>query len=70
LTPGPVTARIGGVPAPAWAALTPGLIGIYQVTASVPAGLPPANDISLSLLVNGQESQVVTFAVKSVSAPL
>jgi uncharacterized protein (TIGR03437 family) len=64
LTPGPVVARIGGVTAPAWAALTPGLIGIYQVTASVPTDLHPANDTSLSLLVNGQESQVVTFSLK------
>lgn len=57
----PVVMRIGGVSSPAWAALTPGLIGVYRVTASIPVGVTSGNTVPLSLIVDGQESQVVSF---------
>ena len=61
LAAGPVVMRIAGVFSPAWAALTPGLIGVYRVTASVPVGVAAGNAVPLSLIVDGQESQVVTL---------
>lgn len=37
----PVTATIGGLPAPVlWSGLTPGSVGLYQVNATVPMGVP------------------------------
>jgi len=61
LAAAPVVIRIGGVSSPAWAALTPGLIGVYRVTASIPVGVTSGNAVPLSLIVDGQESQVVSF---------
>ena len=61
LAAGPVVMRIGGVASPAWAALAPGLIGVYRVTAAIPVGVTSGNAVPLSLIVDGQESQVVSF---------
>jgi len=64
LAAGPVVATIGGVPSPAWAALTPGLIGVYRVTATIPAGAASGSAVPLFVSVDGQRSQAVTFVKK------
>lgn len=61
LAAGPITARIGGVVTPAWAALMPSLIGVYRVTVTVPAGVVGGVSVPVSLISGGQESQVVGF---------
>lgn len=54
-TKAPVTATIGGQGAPVlFAGLTPGLVGLYQVNAQVPAGTPTGDTVPLILAVAGQ----------------
>ena len=49
----PVSLLVGGMPAPvAFAGLTPGLIGIYQINATIPAGLSSGRQ-QITLSVNG-----------------
>jgi len=49
----PVTVLLGGMPAPvAFAGLTPGLIGVYQIDATIPSGLT-GNRQQVTLSVNG-----------------
>ena len=49
----PLTVLLGGLPAPvAFAGLTPGLIGVYQIDATVPSGLT-GNRQQVTLSVNG-----------------
>jgi len=56
---------IGGVPAHvAFAGLTPGFTGLYQVNARVPAGVTPGDTVELVLAVAGQLSPAVTLAVR------
>jgi uncharacterized protein (TIGR03437 family) len=64
-TTNPVTVTIGGQDAPvAFAGLTPGLVGIYQVNTAVPSGVTPG-DAPLVVNVAGQSSQpAVTIAVQ------
>jgi len=60
-----VTLTIGGVPASvAFAGLTPGQTGLYQVNAVVPPGVPPGNAVQVILSAAGQQSAPVTIAVK------
>jgi uncharacterized protein (TIGR03437 family) len=60
-----VTVTIGGQPATVVsAALAPDLTGIYQVTATVPAGITPAPDAPLIVTVADQASPAVTIAVQ------
>jgi uncharacterized protein (TIGR03437 family) len=60
-----VSLTIGGEEAPASSAiLAPGLIGIYSVTATVPAGLPPSPRTPVVLTANGVASQPVTISVE------
>jgi uncharacterized protein (TIGR03437 family) len=47
-----------------FAGLTPGLAGLYQVNAVVPAGVAPGNAVPVVLTVNGQSSPPVTIAVR------
>ncbi len=59
-----VTATIGGLPATvAFAGLTPGSAGLYQVNAIVPAGLPNNNATPVILTVATETSPAVTLAV-------
>ena len=61
-----LTATIGGNPAVVnFSGLTPGSTGLYQVNAVVPAGLPNSNTTSLQLTISGQDSPVVTLAVRN-----
>jgi uncharacterized protein (TIGR03437 family) len=61
----PVTATIGGQPAPvSFAGLTPGLVGLYQVNAQVPAGTPTGDTVPLILSVAGQTSPPSALPVR------
>ena len=61
---GTVSLNIGGVDAPvSFAGLLPGLTGVYQVQAAVPAGVA-GDAVSVVLTVGGQASPPVTMAVR------
>jgi uncharacterized protein (TIGR03437 family) len=65
-TVAPVTVTIGGVAAPvAFAGLTPGSVGLYQINVTVPSGVANNNATSFQISVSGQTSPVVTFAVQN-----
>jgi uncharacterized protein (TIGR03437 family) len=60
-----VTVSIGGVNAPvSFAGLIPGSAGMYQVIATVPAGVTPGDSIPVLLTEAGQTSPVVSMAVR------
>jgi uncharacterized protein (TIGR03437 family) len=64
-TTAPVTVDIGGRPAPvAFAGLTPGQIGLYQVNAVIPQGVEAGDAVPLTLTVHGQTSPPVTLAIR------
>ena len=64
-TVNPLTATIGGIPATVqFAGLTPGIPGLYQVNAVVPAGLPSGTQVPVVLTIAGQSSPPVTMAVR------
>ena len=64
-TVNPVTLTIGGVNASvAFAGLTPGLTGLYQVNATVPSGIAAGNQVPVVLAVDGTPGPPVTMAVK------
>jgi uncharacterized protein (TIGR03437 family) len=61
----PVRVSIGGVEAAvAFAGLTPGSAGLYQINAVVPAGAPTGDEVPLIVTVAGVESSVVTMAIQ------
>jgi uncharacterized protein (TIGR03437 family) len=43
--------------------LTPGFVGLYQVNAQVPAGLPAGNAVPVVLTIGGQPSNTVSVAI-------
>ncbi len=56
---------IGGVQATvSYSGLTPGLVGLYQVNALVPATVNPGSAVSLMLTMNGVASNTVSIAVQ------
>jgi len=58
-----VTVTLGGLPAPvSFAGLTPGLIGFYQINATVPAGITPGDTVPVVVSQNGA-SGTATIAV-------
>lgn len=62
---GRVSLTIGGVNAPvAFAGLTPGFVGLYQINATVPPGVPPGSQVPVVINVAGQASPPVTMAVR------
>ncbi len=64
-TVNPVTLSIGGRPATvSFAGLTPGIPGLYQINAVVPAGLPASDTTEVRITVAGQQSVPVTIAVR------
>jgi uncharacterized protein (TIGR03437 family) len=64
-TVNPVTALINGQNAVvSFSAAAPGFVGLYQVNATVPAGTPTSNTVSLQISVNGKSSNSVTICVK------
>jgi adhesin/invasin len=64
-TVNPVTVTIGGQSAPvAFAGLTPGYAGLYQVNVVVSTGITTGDAVPVVLNVAGQTSPAVTMAVK------
>ena len=62
VTPG---VTIGGVAAQVtFAGLTPGFIGLYQIIAQVPAGVPPGDAVPVVLTVPNWVSNAATIAVR------
>jgi uncharacterized protein (TIGR03437 family) len=60
----PPVVTLGGVPlAVAYAGLTPGLAGVYQINARVPDGVPPGMNVSLRI---AQGSAETTLPVRVV----
>jgi len=54
-TKDPVTVSIGGQSAPVqFAGLAPGFVGLYQINAVVPAGVPTGSAVGMTLTVAGQ----------------
>ena len=61
----PVTALVNGTPiSPAYAGLTPGYIGLYQVNIPIPSNTPPGVGISLVLQQGNVASNAVSVAVQ------
>ena len=59
------TVSIGGKPASvAFAGLSPGFVGLYQIDAVVPSGVAPGSQVPVILSIAGQTSPPVTMAVK------
>ncbi|HEV2690966.1 MAG TPA: hypothetical protein VGV35_20560, partial [Bryobacteraceae bacterium] len=64
-TVNPVTVTVGGVAAPVlFAGLTPNYVGLYQVNATVPAGITPGDQVPVILTAAGQSSTAVTIGVR------
>jgi uncharacterized protein (TIGR03437 family) len=60
-----VTAVVNGVELPvAFAGLTPGYVGLYQVNIPIPAATVPGLGLSLTLKQGGQVSNTVFVAVQ------
>jgi uncharacterized protein (TIGR03437 family) len=69
----PVTLTIGGVPVtPAFAGLTSGFTGLYQINATrMPDGVTPGNQVPVTITVGGvYQSPPVTMAVKQTTEVL
>ena len=61
----PVTVVLGGAELPAaFAGLTPGLIGLYQVNVLLPTGMPPGLYLPFYLKQAGAVSNAVTVAIQ------
>jgi uncharacterized protein (TIGR03437 family) len=61
-TTAPVTVTFGDVTVPAaFAGLTPGVIGVYQVNVTVPAGVPEGNQVPVMVSVGGKSSSVSIY---------
>lgn len=60
-----VQLTIGGRNAPVvFSGLTPGFVGLYQVNATVPNGVPSGNTVPVTISVAGQTSPPVTMAIQ------
>jgi uncharacterized protein (TIGR03437 family) len=58
----PVTVTFGNVPAAAgFAGLTPGEIGLYQINATIPAGVPTGNQIPVTISAGGASSSAQIY---------
>jgi uncharacterized protein (TIGR03437 family) len=61
----PVTLTIGGVKVPvSFAGLTPGLTGLYQVNATIPAGIAPSQQVPLVLSQGGRPATSITIPIQ------
>lgn len=59
------TVYIGGVPAiVSFSGLAPGFVGLYQVNAQIPAGVPAADAVSLVLSIGGVMSNSANIAIQ------
>ena len=60
-----VTVSIGGIQVPAaFAGLSPGFVGLYQVNIPVPSGVQPGDAVPLVITQAGVNSNTVTVAVR------
>jgi uncharacterized protein (TIGR03437 family) len=60
-----VTITIGGQNVvPAFAGLTPGFAGLYQINVTVPQGVAPGDQVPVSIMVAGQTSAQVVTSVR------
>ncbi len=56
---------IGGAPATvAFSGLAPGLVGLYQINAIIPAASPKGNAVPVSIAIGGASSNTVTLAIQ------
>ena len=56
---------VGGQPAAVqFSGLTPGLVGVYQVNAVLPAGVTAGDEVAVVISISGQTGPAVTIAVK------
>jgi uncharacterized protein (TIGR03437 family) len=61
----PVSATIGGAPAPvAFAGLAPGFVGLGQINVTVPNAATPGAAAPLTIEVAGQKSQTATISIR------
>ena len=61
----PVTVSLNGVDLkPAFAGLTPGFIGLYQVNVQVPAAIPPGLNLPLQLRQGTASGNLVSVAIQ------
>ena len=61
----PVQVTVGGLNATVqFAGLTPGLVGLYQVNAVVPAGVTSGSAVPVVIVQNGVSSNIAPMAVK------
>lgn len=49
---------------PSFCGLTPGLVGLYQVNVTVPAGAPTGNAVPISLAIGGVASNTAAIAIQ------
>jgi uncharacterized protein (TIGR03437 family) len=64
-TVNPATVTIGGANATVvYAGVTPGFPGLYQINATIPAGIQTGDTVPVKIIVANQPSQVVTMAVR------
>jgi uncharacterized protein (TIGR03437 family) len=69
-TMSPPTVMIGGAPATVqFSGLAPGLIGVYQINALVPAASTTGNSVPVSISIGGATSNTVTMAVTGGTSP-
>ena len=61
---GVVLLLVGVNAAVAFAGLTPGLTGLYQVNVTVPTGVTAGNQVPVVLAVDGEPAPPVTMGVK------
>jgi uncharacterized protein (TIGR03437 family) len=60
-----VTVEIGGQSLPVtFAGLVPGYPGIYQITGTVPSGVPTGSNVSVAVTVAGETSGAVKVKVQ------
>lgn len=61
----PVTVTIGGRPAEvAYAGMSPGSIGLYQINTVIPSGVSAGDAVPIAVEVAGQKSPEVTIAIR------
>ena len=62
---GGVVLTIGGVSiVPSSAVLSPVLLGVYTVQATIPTGIAPGSQVPVTISVDGQASKAVTIAIQ------
>src|SRR5262245_33402739 len=61
----PVTITVGGIAAAvSFAGLAAGMTGMYEIRATLPAGVAPGNAVPVVVTVAGQVSPPVTMAIR------